>query len=346
MKTNGMSLTWTHKRQCDSSKVSTPLYTAEVHLKTHESASVVSMSGLALFITAISLPRVLSPQLCRRTCMSGTAAATMGKTILVTGSTDGIGLETAKRLAAQQHTVLLHGRNAAKVEAAVQAVLAVSKGGTVDSYVADLSSMTAVQELAVAISGKHQTLDVLINNAGVFRTPTAITPDGLDFRFAVNTIAPYLLTRRLLPLIPRTGRVVNLSSAAQAPVSLRALAGLSRPEAMSAYSQSKLGITMWSNHMASSSKAPLFVAVNPGSLLKTKMVMEGFGYSRGTVATGAEILIRAALSEEFANANGKYYDNDSCAFAPPHPDALDVEKNQAVVRQMEKVLQRLKVPSV
>ena len=165
----------------------------------------------------------------------------MQKTILITGSTDGIGLETAKTLYSQGHHVLLHGRNPAKLEAAEKTLSGLSGGGRVESYLADLSRMADVATLGQAISESHSRLDVVINNAGIFRTTDTFTNDGLDIRFAVNTFAPCLLTRRLLPLLGPAARVVNLSSAAQSPVNLEALAGRTRiPDQLNAYAQSKL----------------------------------------------------------------------------------------------------------
>lgn len=266
----------------------------------------------------------------------------MGKIILVTGSTDGIGLETAKMLADEGHHVLLHGRNSSKLEAAKNALSALKGGGHVESYVADLSRMADVEALAKAVAEKHATLDVLINNAGVFKTPDPVTPDGLDVRFVVNTLAPYLLTKRLLPLLGVQGRVVNLSSAAQAPVDLEALAGRGKLADMDAYAQSKLALTAWSRVMALSlADGPAVIAVNPGSLLGSKMVKEGFGVAGGDIRIGAEILRRAALADEFASASGKYFDNDKGQFASPHPDALDQQKCEEIVRVIETVLAKL-----
>jgi len=125
----------------------------------------------------------------------------MKKTILLTGATDGIGLETAKMLVPMGHTVLLHGRNPAKLEKVAETLAALPDGGSVESYVADLSNMADVEALAQAVTEKHTQLDVLINNAGVLKTSTPVTQEGLDVRFVVNTFAPYLLTQRLLPLM-------------------------------------------------------------------------------------------------------------------------------------------------
>lgn len=134
----------------------------------------------------------------------------MQKTILITGATDGIGLETAKMLVAQGHHLLLHGRNPKKLADVEIELMSLAGGGNVESYVADLSSLNETESLAVAIAEKYERLDVLINNAGIFKTPEPNTAEGFDVRFVVNTIAPYLLTRKLLPLLGTTG-VLSIS---------------------------------------------------------------------------------------------------------------------------------------
>lgn len=143
------------------------------------------------------------------------------KTILITGATDGIGLETAKTLGRQGHRILMHGRSPQKLTAAETAVAAV--GAVNDTFQADLSDLAQVIILANAVMARHTHVDVILNNAGVLKAPQTTTTDGLDIRFAVNTYAPYLLAIRLLPVLADNGRVVNLSSAAQAPVSMSAL---------------------------------------------------------------------------------------------------------------------------
>lgn len=266
----------------------------------------------------------------------------MKKTILITGSTDGIGLETAKMMLEQGHHVLLHGRNRAKLEGVEKTLSDLPGGGQVESYVADLSRMADVTALADDISEKHTRLDVLINNAGILGTAHPITEQGLDVRFVVNTLAPYLLTQRLLPLLGSSGRVINLSSAAQAPVDLEAMRGAVKLADMEAYAQSKLAITMWSRVMAEAlSGGPAIIAVNPGSLLASKMVKEGFGVAGSDLRIGADILNRAALDEEFQNASGQYFDNDSGRFAAPHADALNEKKSEEVVQVIEALLAEL-----
>lgn len=260
----------------------------------------------------------------------------MTKTILITGSTDGIGLLTAKKLAADDHHVLLHGRNPAKLQAASSQV-----GGGVETFSADLSDMSAVKSLAADIRAKHNKLDVLINNAGVLKVPQPVLESGLDVRFVVNTFAPYLLTELLLPIIPKNGRVVNLSSAAQAQVSLDAMLGKARLADMDAYAQSKLAITIWTREWVKAlPDGPAMIAVNPGSLLASKMVKEGFGVPGKDMNIGADILIEAALGRRFADASGAYFDNDSGAFAQPHSAALNAAHSAEVMETIKAVVRQ------
>lgn len=267
----------------------------------------------------------------------------MTKTILITGSTDGIGLETAKLLASSNHNVLIHGRSSDKLDDAEQDVRAMRGTGHVEQYKADLSKVSDVANLASAVAEKHHELDVLINNAGVFRLAQPTAENGLDLRFMVNTIAPYLLTRRLLPILGSQSRVINLSSAAQAPVDFNALTGQRQLDDSNAYAQSKLAITMWTNHLAQEFGAdgPAVIAVNPASFLGTKMVKEAYGTTGNDIGIGADILARAATSDEFAQASGQYFDNDAGQFANPHSDALDPAKNAALVDHVEQTLEGL-----
>lgn len=263
----------------------------------------------------------------------------MTKTILITGATDGIGLETAKLLAPRGHTLLIHGRNPEKLSKTKDLLSKLNGAGPVETYEADFSHLSNVTDLAKTILEAHSRLDILINNAGVYKTRTPRTDDGYDLRFAVNTFAPALLTEGLLQIIPETGRVVSLSSAAQSPVDLTALRGDKELSDMPAYAQSKLALTMWSKHMADTHvKGPLFVAVNPGSLLNTNMVKQGWGGSDNDVGIGAEVLFRASLSDEFNGHSGDYFDNDAGHFAQPHPDAMDAQKRKDLVEAIEGIV--------
>ena len=255
------------------------------------------------------------------------------KTILITGSTDGIGLRTAKKLAFSGHKVLLHGRNKSKL-LEVASLL----GRSCDSYVADLAKLDDITKMIDQILDRYDHLDVVINNAGVLKAPETRTETGRNIRFEVNTIAPYLITQRLLRIIPSSGRVVNLSSAAQSPVDVLAMKTRCVMSDMMAYSQSKLAIIIWSSELAKSiPNGPVVVSINPGSLLATKMVREGFGIEGKDVNIGADILVKAALDDCFAGATGKYFDNDIGQFVLPNLAAFDQNQISLVMNALEVV---------
>lgn len=269
----------------------------------------------------------------------------MNKTILITGSTDGIGLATAKSLLKLGHTVLIHGRSDAKLNAAKKQLSDISNVGEIYAYKADLSRFDEVHRLVSSIENDHKTLDVLINNAGVFVIPEVVSGDGLDARFMVNTIAPYLLTKCLLPLLGNHGRVVNLSSAAQSSINP---SELTKPSVLSdnaVYAKSKLALTMWSRQMALSIgvNGPVVVAVNPKSFLGSKMVEKAYGVAGSSLQIGADILVKSALSEEFSKATGLYFDNDIGQFTQPHQDALDNNKIADVTDIIEEIITRYSV---
>ncbi len=115
----------------------------------------------------------------------------MSKTILITGATDGLGLATARELAGLGHRVLVHGRNADKLDAARQELQGIDGGGPVETFQADLSELEGVDELVTRLTNRKGRLDVVINNAGVFRlSGDTLNRAGMDLRFFVNMIAP------------------------------------------------------------------------------------------------------------------------------------------------------------
>lgn len=236
-------------------------------------------------------------------------------TIFITGATDGIGRAAAELLAPQGHHLLIHGRQPAKLDRVVGDL---GQYTTVDGYIADLSSMSETLGMASSVSNNHQTIDVLINNAGIFSSAHTTINLPMDAQFMVNCLAPYALTRELLPLLRTQGRVVNVSSAAQAPLAHDAF---QRPLGLAdglAYAQSKTGLMMWTDALARQcgDSGPLFVAVNPGSYLGTKMVKDAFGMDGHDIQIGATILSQLALRGDFIPRNGSYFDNDSKRFRP------------------------------
>ncbi|QWC84884.1 SDR family NAD(P)-dependent oxidoreductase [Nocardioidaceae bacterium] len=273
------------------------------------------------------------------------------RTVMITGATDGIGRLAALRLAEEGHELLLHGRSARKL-AAVESEVEEAGASSVTTLRADLSSLAAVSDLAVLLETQLDaddgaSLDAIVHNAGVYGAEDPRTADGLDVRFVVNTLAPYLLTRRLGPFLGAGSRVVSVASAAQSTVDLAALRGELQLSDGAAYAQSKLAMTMWTLHLSAESSPgpkPAYVALNPSSLMATKMVADAFGLSGSSANDpdrGARILQQAAVGEEFGEADGAWFDGDAGQageFAEPHADARDADLRRELVAAMDELL--------
>ena len=129
-----------------------------------------------------------------------------GKKILITGGTSGVGLETARQLIAAGADVTVVGSGASKGEAAERSLNEAAGTGRATFVAADLSSLAAVRRLAATMNERLDRLDVLINNAGVVSAKRVETVDGNELTFAVNYLAPFVLTNELLPLLKRSSR--------------------------------------------------------------------------------------------------------------------------------------------
>lgn len=257
-------------------------------------------------------------------------------TIMITGATDGIGLGLAKALAQQGHDLLLHGRSKEKL-AAASAELSDS-GGKVWSYQADFSDLDQARYMCEQILAEHHSIDVLVNNAGVYKMADATTTLGIDARYVVNTITPYLVTK-LLSKVLVNGRVINVSSAAQAQVDMSLLTGKELPtDAMQAYAQSKLAITAWTFALANSDASIAYFAVNPGSLLATNMVKKGWGIEGKDPNSAISLLTDLALSEQCLAHRGEYFDNDQGNWGRSHPDTYQPQVQNAIVDALEGII--------
>lgn len=268
----------------------------------------------------------------------------MNKTIVITGSTDGIGKLTALSLAKKGHTIYVHGRSEAKVNAVIVEINKATNNSNIKGFVADFSDLDAVSKMAEYIIKEVPKIDILINNAGIFKSESTLTKDGLDFRIVVNYLAPYVLTNAILENIKQSKapRIINLSSAAQAPISEAVLRGKEQVSENDSYAQSKLALTMWSVYLAKQEPKITVIAVNPGSLLNTKMAKEAFGDYWSPAEKGVAVLCDLAISETYNNDSGQYFDNDKGElkgyFSPAHPDAYDETKIKNLLRITVSVL--------
>jgi NAD(P)-dependent dehydrogenase (short-subunit alcohol dehydrogenase family) len=138
------------------------------------------------------------------------------KTILITGSTDGIGKITATELAKQGHTIIIHGRNREKAEAVRKQIVSATGNNDIDILIADLLSLADIKRASEEIKANYGRLDVLINNAGaIFGKERKTTKEGFEETITLNLFAPFLLTNLLLEVLEKSpsGRIINLSSA-------------------------------------------------------------------------------------------------------------------------------------
>ena len=264
----------------------------------------------------------------------------MKKTILITGSTDGIGKLVAIKLAKDSHEIYLHGRNPNKLSKVIAEIKTLSNNENVKGFTADFSDLEAVKNMVIQVGDSLDKIDVLINNAGVFNSPDALNKGGYDMRYVVNYFAAVLLTNGLLSLLKKgeNPRIINLSSAAQAPVSLEALVGEQSISDMEGYSQSKLALAMWSKYLAENEPDLIVIPVNPGSLLNTNMVKEGWGFHRSSADKGRDILYDLAVAEKYNDASGKYFDNDRGGFGAIHPSGENKAAIDALIKKTNELL--------
>jgi NAD(P)-dependent dehydrogenase (short-subunit alcohol dehydrogenase family) len=242
-----------------------------------------------------------------------------GKTVLVTGATDGLGRHVARELAAKGATVLLHGRSQERLEDILEAVRGQDGGGEPRSYLADLSSLAAVRGLAERILADEGRLDVLVNNAGIISRERRVSEDGVELTFAVNYLSHFLLTGLLMPLLRYSApaRIVNVASVGQSPINFSDPMLEREYDSMRAYSQSKLAQIMFTFELAERERnADVTVnALHPASLMNTRMVHETFGYTMSTVEEGSEAVVRLVVSPEVEEVTGAYFDGTSEARA-------------------------------
>jgi len=257
------------------------------------------------------------------------ADALEGKVMLVTGSTDGIGKETAFELARRGATVILHGRDPGRCQRTLDEAVRVTRNRSLGCFAADLGSLVEVRKLAEDITAQYDRLDVLINNAGVFMTSRMLSKDGYEMTFAVNHLAPFLLTHLLLDHLKRSApsRIITISSVAhqRAQLDFDNLQGEKRFTGYGAYALSKLGNILFAFELAERLRGSgvTVLCLHPGAI-GTKLLREGFGgMSGGTVKQGADTPVYLASAPELESVTGRYFvRRREEQPAPPAHDAL------------------------
>ncbi len=231
--------------------------------------------------------------------------------ILITGATDGIGKQTALELAQQGHSLFIHGRSSARLSETKNWIKAQVPSATIESLNADFASLKEVEQMANSFLSKEKSLDVLINNAGVFEKQLAYSTDGYERTFAINHLAPFYLTHLLLPhlKLQSSARIINVASMAQASsINFEALNGENGYNAYDAYELSKLCNILFTFKLAKDLKEHA-ISVNtlhPG-VINTKVLHAGWGAGGGSWHEGAATIVYLATSDEVRGETGHYY---------------------------------------
>jgi NAD(P)-dependent dehydrogenase (short-subunit alcohol dehydrogenase family) len=244
--------------------------------------------------------------------------------ILVTGATAGLGKEVARELAARGATVLVHGRRHTRVKDVIDEIEQATGSQRLVPLVADLASLTAVRGLADEVRADAGRLDALVNNAGVGLRERTESQDGYELTFAVNYLAPFLLTQLLLDVLRRSApaRVVNVASIGQAPVNFDDVMLEDDYDMAFAYSQSKLALVSFTFELAERLRAEgenrvSVTALHPATLMPTKLVFETVGHTVDTLEQGVTATVRLVIDPALDGVSGKYFDGVEEAAADP-----------------------------
>jgi NAD(P)-dependent dehydrogenase (short-subunit alcohol dehydrogenase family) len=261
------------------------------------------------------------------------------QTVLITGTTSGLGRELAKSLALHDATVLVHGRDATLGSKICAEIKQQTGNDKLHFYQADLTSLRETAALARVIIGEHKRLDTLVNNAAVgFGKDVSKreeSHDGYELRFAVNYLAPYVLTENLLPLLTASApaRIVNVASVGQAPLDFNDLTLTRTYNGVTAYRQSKLAMIAWTFDLAEQlNKSGVTVnALHPASLMPTKMVLEAGWNVMSSVEEGVAATMRLIVAPELDGVTGEFFDGLRPSRAIPQAYDRKVRKELADV---------------
>ena len=248
-----------------------------------------------------------------------------GTVILVTGATDGLGRALSADLARSGATVLVHGRDAGRIADTVAEI-----GGNVRAYQADLADLAQVNALADRVLASEPRLDVLVNNAGIGTDVPGggvrqESPDGYELRFAVNYLAGFALTERLLPLLESSApsRIVNVSSLGQQAIDFDDVMLERHYDGGQAYCQSKLAQIMFTFDLAEELDGSALGAtcLHPATYMPTQMVLAAGVSPTSTLEQGVQATLRLVSDAELDGVTGAYF--NGLQQADPHPQALD-----------------------
>jgi NAD(P)-dependent dehydrogenase (short-subunit alcohol dehydrogenase family) len=256
-----------------------------------------------------------------------------GKTVLITGSTDGVGRYVATQLAIAGAKVLIHGRDRVRAEMLSEEIKRAG-GGEPAFYQADLSSLASVRQLADAVLADHSRIDVFVSNAGIGSQNGGpgrqTSADGYELRFAVNYLAGFLLAYRLLPRlkVSAPSRIVNVASLGQHPIDFDDVMITRGYNGSRAYAQSKLSQIMFTIDLAEELKASNVTvnSLHPATYMNTTMVRAGGATPMSTVEQGGAAILHLVTGDDMAGRSGLFFNGLQEANA--NPQAYDAAARQ------------------
>lgn len=236
----------------------------------------------------------------------------MSKIILITGSTDGIGKQTALELASKNNHIIIHGRNEKRALDTINEINSFLKFPSLDFVIADFSSPEEIKQMADELKSKYSVLDVLINNAGVFLNKRMTNEKGIELTFMINHLAHFFLTYLLIDLLKKSSdaRIINVSSIAHESADFDDHDFMLEKNysGYTAYANSKLYnlcFTYALHRRLENSNVKVY-ALHPG-VISTKLLHAGFRISGSPLSVGAETPVYLATSNEVKTLSGKYF---------------------------------------
>lgn len=280
--------------------------------------------------------------------MSLTEKKLSGKVCLITGGTSGIGKETARALAQMGAHVVIAARNLELAEEVKQELISATGNSHIDVMPCDFVSLASIMTFAKSFKAKYDRLHILINNAGLMERERKVSRDGIELTFAVNHLAPFLLTKLLLDMIKASApaRIVNVASDAhkRGVINFDDIEGKQNFGAWKAYSQSKLANILFTRHLSTMLHGtgvtvnclhPGVVATNFFNLIPApfRFVAKLFML---TPEKGAETTIYLASSPEVENISGEYFHKKKIALTSNQ--AQDADTAERLWRVSEQYL--------
>jgi NAD(P)-dependent dehydrogenase (short-subunit alcohol dehydrogenase family) len=255
------------------------------------------------------------------------------QTVLITGSTDGLGRALAIELGSRGSRLLLHGRDSNRLEETVAEIRGRTANTNVVTYIADFAALDDVREMGLQVAQEAHRIDALVNNAGIGMTLPGDgvrmeSQDGYELRFAVNYLAHFLLTRSILPVIVSSApsRIVNVTSAGQAPIDFDDVMLERSYSGTQAYGQSKLAQIMLTFDLAEELRGDGATAnaLHPSTFMPTKIVLAAGFQPSSSLEQGVAATLRLVADSDLEDVTGRYFNREREARADPQaydPDA-------------------------